>query len=285
MEYVQFGNTGAKVSRLGFGGAPAGLKNYLERYDPVDLADRRAMQQALERALELGITYFDTAPGYGQGQGEEIFGEVLAEAGAPIFLATKVSLGDREHVRRSIHASLRHLRREQLDLLQIHGGSYTAEAIDQVLRAGGMLEEMCRLKEEGLVRFIGFTSEDTNEAVYHFVRTGLFDTLQICYNLLYQHPYDPSRPFGSLLAAEKAGLGIVTMRTATSGTFQRWVQMVNPGNTFDYTPALIQYVLSNPLVDVALVGMRNADEVARNVAIADDLAGRIDLVKLHTRYV
>jgi aryl-alcohol dehydrogenase-like predicted oxidoreductase len=285
MEYATLGRTGATVSRLGFGGAPAGLKNYLERYDPADLADRRAMQAALERALELGVTYFDTAPGYGQGQGEEIFGEVLAAAGKPIFLATKVSLGDREHVRRSLRASLRRLRRGQVDLLQIHGGSYTAEAIETVLRPDGMLDEMCRLKEEGLVRWIGFTSEDTNEAVYRFISTGRFDTMQICYNLLFQHPYEPSRPFGSMLHADKAGLGIITMRTATSGTFQRWVRMVNPQDTLDYTPALIQYVLSNPLVDVALVGMRNADEVARNVAIAEDMAGRIDLSKLHTRYV
>jgi hypothetical protein len=172
-----------------------------------------------------------------------------------------------------------------VDLLQIHGGSYTAEGIETVLGIGGMLDEMRRLKEEGLVRFIGFTSEDSNEAVYRFINTGRFDTMQICYNLLFQHPYEPSRPFGSMLHADKAGLGVITMRTATSGTFQRWVRMVNPQDSFDYSPALIQYVLSNPLVDVALVGMRNAAEVERNVAIAEDLAGRIDLVKLHTRYV
>jgi hypothetical protein len=61
--------------------------------------------------------------------------------------------------------------------------------------------------------------------------------------------------------------------------------MVNPSNTFDYTPALIQFVLSNPLVDVALVGMRDAELVEKNVAIVNDTAGRISLDALHERYV
>ena len=120
-----------------------------------------------------------------------------------------------------------------------------------------MLEEMQRLKDEGLVGLTGFTTEDNDPAVYRFIAGGGFDAMQIGYNFLHQHPYDPTRPFGSLIEAKRRGMATVTMRTATSGTFQRWVQLVNPANTFDYTPALIQFVLSNPLVDVALVGMRD----------------------------
>jgi predicted aldo/keto reductase-like oxidoreductase len=80
-------------------------------------------------------------------------------------------------------------------------------------------------------------------------------------------------------------MGIATMRAPTSGTFQRWIQMVNPENTFDYTPALIQFVLSNPLVDVALVGMRSPELVVQNAKIVDDLAGRVDIDEVHRRYV
>ena len=75
------------------------------------------------------------------------------------------------------------------------------------------------------------------------------------------------------------------MRSTTSGTLQKWVRMVNPVNTFDYTPALIQFQLSNPLVDVALVGMRTVAEVEANVALVCDPSGRIDLDELHQRYV
>ena len=148
-----------------------------------------------------------------------------------------------------------------------------------------MLEELARLKQEGLIGLTGFTSEDNNAAVFRFIDSGGFDAMQLCYNFLHQHPYDPTRPFGSLIEAKRRGMSTVAMRTATSGTFQRWIQMVSPDNTFDYTPALIQFVLSNPLVDVALVGMRDAATVEANVRIWRDVANRIDLAALHARYV
>ncbi|WP_274653149.1 aldo/keto reductase [Paenibacillus humicola] len=289
MEYTLLGRTGATVSRIGYGGAAAGLKNYLHAFDPQNPDDRRGILESVEAALDEGINYFDTAPGYGSGQSEELLGEALAgvtEAGGhPLFVSTKAGYHSRSELRASVEASLKRLRRKHLDLLQIHGDTIRPEQVDDILREGGMADEMNRLKEEGLVRHIGFTSEDNNEAVYRFIRSGRFDTAQLCYNFIFQHPYEPSRSFGTLLEAERAGLGILTMRTPTSGTFQRWIQMVNPANTFDYTPALIQFVLSNPLVDVALMGMRDAEIVRQNAAICRDAAGRISLDELHRRYV
>ncbi len=180
---------------------------------------------------------------------------------------------------------MRRLRRDRIDLLQIRGSSYGDAAASAVLRPGGMLEEMLRLKQKGPVSLIGFTSEDNNEAVYRFIGTGGFDVMQICYHLLHQHPYDAARPFGSLIEAKHGGMATVTMRTATSGLFKHWVQAVNPANTFNYTSALLQFVLSNPMVDVALVGMRDAAAVEANVQIWRDLKGRIDIAALQERYV
>lgn len=284
MEYAILGKTGVRVSRLGFGGAAAGLKNYLEAYDPHDSESRRGVRSALAKAVELGITYFDTAPGYGNGESEALFGEAL-EGVEGIFLATKMPFGDRDHVRRSLEASLKRLRRDRLDLVQIHGGSYSPEIAEAVLARGGMLEAMEEIKRDGLTRFVGFTSEDNNPEMYRFLRCGRFDVVQMCYNLIFQHAYEPSRPFGSLYDAEKAGMGIVTMRALTSGTFQRWTRMIRPDDTFDYTRALIQFVLSNPLVDVALIGMRTPAQVIANADIANDVAGRVDIAKVHSRYV
>jgi predicted aldo/keto reductase-like oxidoreductase len=284
MEYVRLGRTGVTVSRLGFGGAPAGLTDYLGKYSPADAGQRRQVIAAIHRALELGITYFDTAPGYGRGAGESIFGQALAGSGPSVFLATKVGASETD-VRASVEGSLQRLRRGHIDLLQIHGSSYTQEMADSILAAGGMLDQMIQLKEEGLVCFVGFTSEDNNPAVYRFIASERFDVMQIAYNFLFQHPAEQSRPFGSLFEAQKVDMGICTMRTATSGILQKWVQWVNPANSFDYTPALIQFVLSNPLVHVALVGMRTPEEVEENIRICEDLSGRIDLVQLHGKYV
>jgi predicted aldo/keto reductase-like oxidoreductase len=107
----------------------------------------------------------------------------------------------------------------------------------------------------------------------------------MCYNFVFQHPYDPSWKSGCFYDFEERGMGIVTMRATTCGVLQKWIQQVNPENTFDYTSALIQFELSNPLIDVALVGMRSVKRVEQNVAIAEDLSGRIDVDALHERYV
>ncbi|MFC4243178.1 aldo/keto reductase [Gryllotalpicola reticulitermitis] len=289
MEYSTLGRTGARVSHLGFGGAVLGLKNYLNAFDPADADDRRGLFEAVEVALESGINLFDTAAGYGNGESERVLGEALAgvreAAGEPLFLSTKLSHDGALSPRQSLERSLGHLGRDHVDLVQIHGNSYTPDDVERILAPGGIAEQMQQLKAEGLTRFIGFTSEDDNGGVDALVHSGVFDTMQICYNFIFQHPYEPSRPFGALFEAEKQGMGILTMRAPTSGTFQRWIQMVNPENTFDYTPALIQFVLSNPLVDVALAGMRDAEIVRKNVAIVADTAGRIDINAVHTRYV
>ncbi len=284
METQTLGRTGATVSRLGFGGAPAGLANYLEAYTPEDRAQRDAVVAALQRAVELGVTYFDTAPAYGEGASEAIYGEALAGLGERIFLATKI-VPDTADVRAGVEASLKRLRRDTLDLVQIHGSSYSDAQAETLLAPGGMVAQLEALRDEGLIRFLGFTTEDNNPAVYRFIASGRFDVMQLCYNLLYQHPAEWTRPFGSMFEAEKQQMGIVTMRTVTSGLLQKWIRWVDPDNTFDYTPALLQFVLSNPMVDVALVGMRSVEEVEANVRIAEDLEGRIDLEMLHSKYV
>lgn len=286
MEYVEFGKTGRKVSRIGFGGAVAGLKNYLHEYDPASDESRKGVIEAITKALELGVTYYDTAPGYGNGQSETMFGEALAGVNPKdIFLATKLHYGDRDHVFRSVEESLKRLKRDYVDLVQIHGSSYTPEETDFILQENGTLAAMEDLKRQGIVKYVGFTTEDNNDSIYKLMQSGRFDAIQICYNFIFQHPYEPSRPFGSLLEAEKNHLGIATMRATTSGTFQKWMKMVDPENTFDYTRALIQFVLSNPYVDVALIGMRTTKRVIENVEICNDTNGRIDMDVLHERYV
>ena len=197
MEYIRLGRTGVTVSRLGFGGAPAGLANYLTEYNPADAVHRGQVIQAIEKALEFDITYFDTAPGYGKGASESIFGEALAGGDASIFVATKVGRQVTD-IRPGVEASLKRLKRDCIDLLQIHGSSYSDEMTSSILSEGGLLAEVEALRDEGLVRSNGFTTEDNNAGVYKFIRSGRFDSVQMTYNLLHQHPAEQTRPFGSM---------------------------------------------------------------------------------------
>ena len=260
IETSELGATNQVSTRIGFGGAPAGLTNYLDPFSPVDTAQREGVIAAIDRAVEVGINYFDTAAAYGTGESEKIFGEGLSSAGISsqrddLYIATKVSHKE-ANPRESIENSLKNLRLETLDLVQVHGTTYTPEARDQTLRKGGTLEVLEQARDEGLIRHIGFTTEDQNPPVYEFIATGRFDVMQTCYNLVFQHTYEPTRPFGSIYEADKAGMGVVTMRSLTASVFQRWMSAVRPNDDFDYSPALLQFVLSNNLIDVALVGMR-----------------------------
>jgi aryl-alcohol dehydrogenase-like predicted oxidoreductase len=286
MEYALLGKTGRKVSRIGFGGATAGLKNYVHAFDPDKPEDREPILLAIRRAFELGINYFDTAAGYGEGRSERIFGDALQTIPPDdLFLATKVWPKKKGVVRPSLEQSLKNLRRDRVDLLQLHGTVWPTETVDAILEPGGILDEMEKARDEGLIRYVGFTYEACDANLYRLIHSGRFDVCQFAYNFLFQHPYDPSWKCGCFYELENRGIGIVAMRSTTSGLFQKWIRTVNPDNTFDYTPALIQFQLSNPLVDVALIGMRSVRRVEQNVAIVENLDGRLDLDELHKRYV
>ncbi len=296
MEYTILGNTGRRVSKIGFGGATAGMSNYIHAYNPHDEKDRCSVVEAIQEAYRLGINYFDTAAAYGNGVSEEIFGEGLSNIPCDdIFLASKVDplekLGDYNSVKsisnilNSLENSLKRLRRSYIDLIQIHGVFYSDFMVERLLEKGGIIEALEKAKAEGMVKHIGFTVESQNTGLDLLLDSGRFDVMQIEYNLLFQHPYDPYFKVGSLYKAKSNGIGVAAMRTVTSGIFQKWVQMVNPENTFNYNPALVQFVLSCPMVDVALLGMRSAKRVRENVEICNDVTGRIDIGALHHRIV
>jgi aryl-alcohol dehydrogenase-like predicted oxidoreductase len=287
LNYRTLGRTGLSVSEVGFGGAPAGIRNYLEPWDAGSSEAASSVVAALNRALDRGINYLDTAPGYGDGVGESIFGEVVARRRGECILATKTGARDPHTIRESLEASLRRLRTDCVDLLQFHGGWYPDDEVARILD-GGALEEMLRLKRDGKTRLIGLTAEGPSGGVSRLIATGQFDVLQVRYNLMYQHTCDHVNPGqGVMWEAERQGMGIVTMRTLTSGAFQKLVHRTFPAaaGAVDLDAVLLGYVLSNPLVDVALVGMRRPEEVDRNVAASANPAFRVDLAELHHRFV
>jgi len=289
MEYRVLGRTGARVSALGFGGAPAGLTNYLAAWDAAAPQSRAQVELAVRRALDLGVTYFDTAPGYGGGISEELFGRALGADRERVFLATKTPAGAWEPpaIRAALEESLRRLGTDRVDLLQFHGGWLGPDDAAAVLERGG-LETYERLREEGKVRFLGFTCEGQTGAAERLIESGRFDALMIAYNLCYQGPGAYRNrdlpPWTALSLARARGMGVLTMRTLTSGVLQRWLARVAGGASIDWSAALLGFVLSHPQVDVALVGMRTPEEVALNVAAVDEGAFRVDMPSVQDGY-
>jgi aryl-alcohol dehydrogenase-like predicted oxidoreductase len=283
VKYKQLGRTGLQVSELGFGcGSIGGL---LVR------GDYPAMRRAVGRAIELGITYFDTASLYGEGQSEVNLGAVLRELRADVLVGTKVRLTPEDMDRieaavvASVEASLRRLGRERIDLIQLHNllmphrrPEWTAMAtrdLEAVLRAFQSLER------QGKTRFWGITGLGETEALHQVVAAGGFHSVQVVHNLLnpstgWQVPAGfPYQDYRQLIdrAAEHA-MGVIAIRIlaggALSGSPERHpvaAHSVNPISTEqDYTADVAHARRFSFLVEEGIVG--NLVEAAIRFAIS-----------------
>jgi hypothetical protein len=201
-------------------------------------------------------------------------------------VATKVSGGHWSPggIRQSVEESLRRLQVEVIDLIQFHDGWYHCGEVEAILDKGG-LETFQRLRQEGKVRFLGFTCEGPSGGVERLIATGAFDTMQVRYSLMFQHPSDFENNEGIIRQAEAQKMGVILMRPLTSGIFQRLMAMSFPEIAPERVgELLLNYVLSDPYVDVALIGMREPRFVDLNNAISDNVASRLDLAALHYRF-
>src|SRR5690349_9795032 len=124
LRYRTLGRTGLQVSEVGFGGAPAGLSNYIERWNAAGNEEERDVIEAVRTALDLGINYFDTAPGYGEGQSESLIGRGVTGRRDECILATKTAICNPSDIIWSVEASLSRLQTEVIDVLQFHGSGY-----------------------------------------------------------------------------------------------------------------------------------------------------------------
>jgi aryl-alcohol dehydrogenase-like predicted oxidoreductase len=256
------------------GGFPFGGVNEAEGWNPFTPDGRRQAIATIRHALERGITYFDTAPGYGDGNSESIYGEALEGVTAPYTLATKCpwsGVGAAEVVA-SVEASLARLRRETVDVVQFHGGMFTEADCRHILE-NGPLDGLARLREQGKVRFLGVTCEEPFTAL-PLIASGAFDVIQMRYNLLNHQAAEHALPH-----AASADLGIALMRPMTSGILQRILRDLAPEwlEARDPYEVCLRFVLSDPRVHTALVGARWPHEVDRNVALAEAFAPPLDL--------
>ena len=230
MRYRKLGNTGLKVSEVSFGGgAVGGLMTDDEREEE--------HFRVVRRALELGITHFDTASSYGDGRSESNLGRALEKLEAEVTLSTKVRLGaDRPGdiagaVVASVEESLARLRRKSVDLIQLHDhvapeGQWGDISItpEEVLDPGGVVDGFKILKDKGKVRFFGFTGLGRPESLHVLVMSGMLHSIQVYYNLLnptaaYPAPagYEPLDYGGLLLKAAEQGMGIFAIRVLARG--------------------------------------------------------------------
>jgi aryl-alcohol dehydrogenase-like predicted oxidoreductase len=226
MEMRDFGRTGMRISALGFGcGAVGGL---MVRGDPVE------QERAIARALDAGVTYFDTAVQYGNGESEKNLGRLLKKLKpANAIVGTKVRVPSAEFgrignwVSRSLDGSLQRLGLERVDIFHLHN-EITAAGGGESLSTAQVLQEVVpafdRLHRRGKLRFLGLTAIGDTAALGAVIDARVFHSAQVTYNLLNPSagaglPANyPAQDYGRLFDhTAAAGVGVVGIRVLAGG--------------------------------------------------------------------
>ena len=258
----KLGSTGVDVSVLAFGGG----SHFLGRVD----GSEEKVRALIERALDLGINYFDTAAGYTHRPqvrlSETYFGRILSPHRDRIFLASKAE--DREGMLRSVETSLELLRTDHLDLIQMHSLSRFDE-LDRLEAKDGALTALRELKDQGVVRFFGATGHYNPAVLLEAVRRFDIDTLLISMNAAQaKHPLSmsPGKPLAAfeeevLPAAVEKGIGVIAMKVMGQSS------IVGQGAGKATPEELIRYDLSLPIA-ACDIGHTSIPILEQNVAAA-----------------
>jgi aryl-alcohol dehydrogenase-like predicted oxidoreductase len=272
------GRTGIRVSAISFGAGPvSGLMTG---------DDRDAQLGTVARAIAVGINWFDTAAGYGDGRSETNLGRVLAELRADqVHIATKVRIPPEAldsievYVRGSVRASLERLRRNRATLLQLHNG-ITVErgkepaSITPADVLGPITRAFRGLQDEGLVQHLGLTGTGEPQAMREVIRAGPFETLQVPFNIL-----NPSAGGSTSSADGESDYGNIIVDCVAKGVGVFAIRVFAGGALLGQSPSA--HTLRTPFFPLALFerDRQRAERVRRQ------LGNQMPLAEVATRFV
>jgi predicted aldo/keto reductase-like oxidoreductase len=215
--------------------------------------------RVIERALDQGVNYCDTAPAYASSM--DYYGATLGARRARVFLASKTHERSRDASLRLLEDSLRRLRTDHLDLWQLHD-LRTRDDLERIFARGGAIEALVEARADGRVRHLGLTGHHDPAILVEAMRRFDFDTLLVALNAADTHRL----PFASTALAEAArrGMGVIAMKVAAQGA------LLGPGGLA--MDEAMGYALSLTGVTHAIVGCANASEVDDNARIAREFA-------------
>lgn len=241
------GRTGVRVSIIGLGGS------FL-----VSQSGRAKDAEALiERAVDEGINYIDTAPTYASS--EVNIGQVMPRLRKKVFLAGKSIDRSYDGTMRIFESSLKRLQTDYLDLLQLHGFHEWSD-YEQAFSQNGAYRAIEELKEQGALRFSGITSHKNPQVVSKAISDYDFDCLLFALNPA--DPFDRTQSFLSeaLPLAEEKNMGTIAMKVASYGRIFR-------SGGIEHMRQALGYVLSFP-VSTAIIGISSEIELEENIKIA-----------------
>ncbi len=239
------GRTGVQVPILAFGCGSRFLTYPQDQSSAV-----------LEKAIDAGITYLDTAVSYGEGDSETRVGRVMATRRKDVFLATKVPTRarTRDAALREVEASLKRLQTDHLDLLHVHSLSDEAD-LAKIEAADGVLKALYQLREQKVTRFVGITSHTDGAVMAKAIERNDIDCVQMAMNPVRGGRFEEL----ALPAANKKRLGVILMKVTAQDKL-----MVDGGAD---AASLLRYAWSLP-ISAAVCSMSKLEFIAENVATA-----------------
>lgn len=312
MKYRSLGRTGMQISEIGFGawaiGGEWGSK------------DDDAAVAAINRAMDRGVNFIDTAAGYGDGHSERVIARAFRERGERCYVASKVmpknykwpALPDvpvtevfpKDWIIELTERSLRNLETDCLDLMQLH---VWTERYNQELE---WYEAFVKLREQGKIRFFGVSVNDWDPyGGVNLVNSGRVDSIQVIYNIFEQRPAEKLFPAAiehnvGIIARVPFEEGLLTGKFCRDYQFAqgdwrakwladgrledackhiealRWVE----NDRRPMAQAALKFILAHPAVSTAIPGMRSAVHVDENVAVSEQVdmtADEVERLKAH----
>jgi len=254
------GRTGHRVALFSLGGQAA-----IEQRD-----NEKVSVEIVERALDLGVNYIDTAAAYGRGLSQRYIGQVMKRRRHETFLATKTDDRTRDGSLRLLDESLKLLQTSQIDIWQLHHLT-TWDDINQIFAKGGALEALVQAREQKMVRFLGITGHSNPDVLMEAMRRFPFDSILMAVNAA--DPHKLSFREKLLPLSVEREMAIIGMKIPSRGRLittpnpqgPYWRDGLKPG-TLSMKDALY-YTLSLP-VSTVIIGCDNVQQLEENVRLA-----------------
>ena len=268
MQYTEFGKTGIKVSRLGFGC----MRFPFTEVDGKKVFDEEQSIRMMHRAMELGVNYFDTAPGYCDTISEIIVGKALKGRRDQVYLSTKypTETAGGDDYERKLETSLKKLDTDYIDFYHFWGISL--ETWEKKLDTpDGPLARALKLRDQGVIRHISFSFHDKPENMMEIIRRGQGQLASVLcqYNLLDRANED------AIAFAHEQGLGVTIMGPVGGGRLgapSQVIQDLLPGKVQSSAEMALRFVMNNPNVNIALSGMSSMEMVEENTRVASNMS-------------
>lgn len=265
-----FGKTGWTMPVLGMGGS-AMVTRFIAAYG-VELLSMEDRAKMVRHAYDSGVRYFDTARVYGES--EKIMGQGLKGVRDNVYVATKVAVYDPQQTRASIEKSLEQLDMDYVDCAQVHSPAIERLGFDGAMQIHA---ELLKLKDEGLVKFIGLTTHVVYETVHRMISTGGFDQVLLAYGY-FKKGMDTLLSNNNLewrelclAKAHELGMGIVAMKVMGANVLGHNSQAVVPEYeraALDRLPAAaIRWVMRDDRVSMLNIGVSKPSDVDYNLQV------------------